>query len=163
MSHDAVDAAGPSLATGQHGQQDSLMSPPRTATMDTRTRERRASRASSIRTGPILVASSRPDAVTRLIADQYAHQLSSAALQETDFSAEPLLMDAVAEPPDSFRRQTLTTLDALRGLLLVLQSSESIQLFLRADQSDFNWYTRQTRWSDNPVYILKLLGVSFIT
>lgn len=150
------------MASGSanYGTLETATSTSRLTSIDAQPLERRASRASSVRPGPILVASSRPDNVTRLIADQYAHQVSSAALQETDFSTEPLGADMVEEPPDSFRRQTLLSFDLLRGLLLTLNATESIQLFLRSSESDLNWYSKQRRWSDSPVYILRILSVS---
>jgi len=122
-------------------------------------RARAASRASSIRTGPILVSSSRPDEATRLISERYDHLPSSAALQETDLSVQPIGLDLPTDPPDSFRRRTLLALDLLRGLLLALHADESIALFLRSDQeSDENWYSRQESWSESPLYALRLLA-----
>lgn len=129
----------------------------------TRTRTRATSGASSMRTaGPILVSSSRPDELTRLINAQYHAHASSSALQETDLSVPPLGLDIQDnEPPDSFRRQTLLSLDVLRGLLLALLAGESIQMFLRSEEeSDENWYSKQDRWTESPLYALRLAAVS---
>ncbi|CAD6564557.1 MAG: hypothetical protein CYPHOPRED_004069 [Cyphobasidiales sp. Tagirdzhanova-0007] len=118
-----------------------------------------ASLRASSAAGPILVPQSAPDQVTRLISEQYAYVPSSAALQETDLSVQPLGLDLPDEPPDAFRRQTLLSLDLLRGLLLVLLADENIQLFLRADrESDENWYSKQDKWTESPLYALRLLA-----
>ena len=123
-----------------------------------------ASLRASSAAGPILVPQSAPDQVTRLISEQYAYVPSSAALQETDLSVQPLGLDLPDEPPDAFRRQTLLSLDLLRGLLLVLLADENIQLFLRADrESDENWYSKQDKWTESPLYALRLLAVSLKT
>lgn len=108
--------------------------------------------------GPILVSSSRPDEVTRLINAQYYAQASSSALQETDLSVPPLGLDIQDnEPSDSFRRQTLLSLDLLKGILLALLAGESIQMFLRSEEeSDENWYSKQDRWTESPLYALRL-------
>lgn len=122
-------------------------------------RLRRSSFASTIR----LVPHARPDEVTRLINDTFAQLPTNAALQVTDLSVQALVLDAPEEPPDSFRRQTLLTLDCLKGLLLALHADESIQLFLRADQEpDEMWYAKQTRWTESPLYALRLLAVSVL-
>lgn len=112
--------------------------------------------------GPILVSSSRPDELTRLLAARYHAHASSSALQETDLSVPPLGLDIQDnEPPDSFRRQTLLSLDILRGLLLALLAGESIQMFLRSEEeSDENWYSKQDRWTESPLYALRLAAVS---
>jgi len=128
-------------------------------------RLRRASRASSIRTGTgiILVSHSRPDELTRLLNNSYFYIPTSSALQITDLSVQPVLLDTRSdkEPLDSFRRCVLLSLDNLRGLLLALHADENIQLFLRADkENDENWYSRQTRWTESPLYALRLLAVS---
>jgi hypothetical protein len=131
----------------------------------TRTRTRAASHASSMRTiGPILVSTSRPDELTRLITAQYYSHASSSALQETDLSVPPLGLDIQDnEPPNSFRRQTLLSLDVLRGLLLALLAGESIQMFLRSDEEpDENWYSKQDRWTESPLYALRLLAVCIL-
>jgi hypothetical protein len=114
--------------------------------------------------GPILVSSSRPDELTRLINAQYYAHASSSALQETDLSVPPLGLDIQDnEPPDSFRRQTLLSLDVLRGLLLALLAGESIQMFLRSEEeSDENWYSKQERWTESPLYALRLAAVSLL-
>jgi hypothetical protein len=85
---------------------------------------------------------------------------TSAALQELDLSAAPIGLDMPDEDPKSFRRQTLLSLDLLRGALLALLALESIQLFLRSEQeSDENWYSKQDRWTESPLYALRLLAV----
>lgn len=144
--------AGPSTSSSSR-----LISP-----TTTRTRLRAASGASSMRTvGPILVSSSRPDELTRLITARYHAHASSSALQETDLSVPPLGLDIQDnEPPDSFRRQTLLSLDIHRGLLLALLAGESIQMFLRSDEEpDENWYSKQDRWTESPLYALRLAAV----
>jgi hypothetical protein len=128
-------------------------------------RLRRPSRASSIRTGTgiILVSHSQPDELTRLLNNSYFYIPTSSALQITDLSVQPVLLDTPSdkEPLDSFRRCVLLSLDNLRGLLLALHADENIQLFLRADkENDENWYSRQTRWTESPLYALRLLAVS---
>lgn len=125
-------------------------------------RIRRASRASSARTPITLVpaAHDRPDLLTQLITSQYDVVPTSAALQELDLSAAPIGLDMPDEDSKSFRRQTLLSLDLLRGALLALLALESIQLFLRSEQeSDENWYSKQDRWTESPLYALRLLAV----
>lgn len=74
---------------------------------------------------------------------------------------DPIGLDLPSDAPDSFRRRVLLSLDLLRGLLLALHADENIALFLRSDQeSDENWYSKQDRWTESPLYALRLLAVS---